>query len=82
MARINNEAADVTHPEASEIEEARKYPGGWIYRIAGIFGPNDEVPREAVIGAWQVSALGEIVGSFRHNPNYDPARFPGSSGRG
>lgn len=57
--------------------EARKNPGGWVYEIEGPYGPDDAVPPEAVVGAWQVDENGRIVGDFIPNPNYRPG-----SGRG
>jgi hypothetical protein len=57
-------------PEAGEIAEAARNPGGWVYRISGNYGPNDRVPPEAIIGAWKVGDDGQIVGEFKHNPNF------------
>jgi hypothetical protein len=66
----------IEKPRPGEIEEARHYPNGWVYRIAGKFGPNDDVPPEAIMGAWKVDANGHIVGDFIVNKNYDPDRWP------
>src|SRR5262249_30311744 len=63
-------------PHAREIEEAKRNPGGWVYRIAGQFDAGSDVPPEAIIGAWTVSAQGVIVGPFVKNPNYDALRWP------
>ncbi len=63
-------------PFAGEIEEAKRTPNGWVYRIAGRFGPSDRVPPEAIIGAWKVDQEGNIVGEFVRNNNYDPERWP------
>jgi hypothetical protein len=63
-------------PFQGEIEEAKRHPDGWVYRIAGAFGPNDRIPPEAIVGAWKVDADGEIVGDFIRNKNYDPNRWP------
>ena len=63
-------------PHPGEIEEAKRTPSGWVYRIAGRFSPHERVPPEAIIGAWRVDANGEIVGSFIENKNYDPMRWP------
>jgi hypothetical protein len=43
---------EVEKPFREEIEEAKRTPNGWVYRIAGRFGPADAVPPEAVVGAW------------------------------
>lgn len=65
-----------TDPYPGEIEEAKHIPGGWVYRIAGRFGPEDRIPPDAVMGAWKVSAEGRIVGDFVKNENYNPRRWP------
>src|SRR4051812_1204472 len=51
-------------PFAGEIEEAKRYPNGWVYRIAGNFAPDSAVPAEAIVGAWQVDSQGRIAGDF------------------
>ena len=63
-------------PFPGEIEEAKRHPNGWVYRMAGRFGPNDSVPPEAIVGAWKVKAEGEIVGALIKNDKYDPVRWP------
>jgi hypothetical protein len=63
-------------PFDGEIEEAKKHPNGWVYRIAGRFGPNDGVPPEAIVGAWKVDAEGKITGDFILNKKYDPEKWP------
>lgn len=59
-------------PHESEIEEAKKNPNGWVYRIDGRFGSNDGVPPEKIIGAWKVDGEGNIEGEFMPNPKYKP----------
>lgn len=67
-------------PYPGEVDEARRHPGGWVYRIAGRFGPADAVPPEAIIGAWKVDTQGNIVpGSYIKNTKYDPRRWPSPS---
>jgi hypothetical protein len=63
-------------PFPGEISEAKRTPNGWVYRIAGRFRPNDQIPKEAIIGAWQVDADGNIVGDFVKNENYDANKWP------
>jgi hypothetical protein len=63
-------------PLAGEIEEAKRNPNGWVYRIAGVFRENEAIPPQAIVGAWQVDGNGHIVGDFQRNPNYDPVRHP------
>jgi len=67
-------------PEPGEIEEARRFPNGWVYRIAGDFGPDDRIPPEAIVGAWKVDERGVIVGDFIKNERYDPVKWPGRLG--
>jgi len=58
-------------PTKEARAEARKCPNGRVYVIDG-YGPNDAVPAQAVVGAWQVDATGEIIGRFIPNPHYRP----------
>ena len=44
------------------VAEAKKEPGGWIYEIAGDYGPDDAVPSTAIRDAWKVGDDGQIVG--------------------
>lgn len=57
-------------PYPGEIEEAKKHPNGWVYRIKGSFSHEDAVPKEAIVGAWKVDSEGRIVGDFNPNPNH------------
>jgi hypothetical protein len=66
-------------PLPGEIEEAKRNPNGWIYRIAVTFAPNENVPPEAIVGAWKVEADGRISGNFIPNNKYNPERWPSSS---
>lgn len=66
-------------PLPGEIAEAKSNPGGWVYRIAGKFGPTEAVPPEAIVGAWKVGDNGLIVGEFIVNGGYDPERWPSST---
>jgi hypothetical protein len=63
-------------PFPGEIAEAMHNPNGWVYRIAGHFGPNHSIPKEAIVGAWKVDSAGKIVGDFVKNGNYDPIKWP------
>lgn len=76
MARIDSEQDSLSQPSIEEVAEAKKHPGGWIYRIAGHYSPEDSVPAEAIVGAWQVNELGIITGAFHSNPRYDSAKYP------
>ncbi len=66
----------IEEPFADEIEEAKQTPNGWIYRIAGRFGPTKPVPSEAIVGVWRVNDRGCIVGGFIRNHRYNPERWP------
>ncbi|MDE1882820.1 MAG: hypothetical protein KGH70_02465 [Rhodospirillales bacterium] len=54
------------------VEEARRTPNGWVYKIDGHFKADEPVPPEAIMGAWKVNATGEIEGEFIPNGNYKP----------
>lgn len=60
-------------PSFAAIEAARRQPNSWIYELDGQFGPDDDVPPEAIVGAWRVDYTGQIVGSFVRNSNYSKA---------
>jgi hypothetical protein len=66
----------VDEPSPDEEDLARLHPNGYVYRLAGYFGPQDAVPPEAIIGAWRVDASGRIAGAFIKNDSYDPRRWP------
>lgn len=70
-------SANAETPLPGEIEEAKRTPGGWVYRIAGNFGPKDRIPPEAIIGAWKVDPNGNISGAFIQNKNFDPKKWSG-----
>jgi hypothetical protein len=57
-------------PSQGAINEARRTPNGWVYKIAGTYDPNDAVPPDAIRGAWKVKEEGNIVGDFLPNPNF------------
>ena len=58
------------NPPKEAIEEALKNPNGWVYVIDSEFNGKDEVPPQAIKGAWKVNEVGIIVGEFTPNPNY------------
>ncbi|WP_198929025.1 hypothetical protein [Rhizobium sp. AC27/96] len=63
-------------PYIQEIEVAKNYPNGRVFRIAGTFAAYEAVPPEAIVGAWEVNDSGEISGEFVFNPNYDRIKWP------
>jgi hypothetical protein len=56
---------EISVPYPGEIDEAKRIPNGWVYRIAGRFGPNDRVPPEAIVGKWIPKAISSAVSLLR-----------------
>jgi len=52
------------------IEQAKRSPNGWVYVIDRAFQDVEDVPKQAIKGAWKVNEKGEIIGDFIPNPNY------------
>lgn len=61
-------------PPLELVEEARRFPDGWVYEIAGSYGPEDALPPEAIEGAWKVDSHGRMTGEFTPNPRFAPNR--------
>jgi hypothetical protein len=57
-------------PPKEAIKEALNHPNGWVYVIDEAFRNQEEVPPQAIKGAWKVNESGIIVGEFIPNPNY------------
>jgi hypothetical protein len=57
-------------PPNAAIEEALNHPNGWVYEIDNFFNKNEEIPPQAIKGAWKVNEKGIITGEFIPNPNY------------
>jgi hypothetical protein len=55
------------------VREAKLHPNGWVYVIDGDYGPDDDIPPEAIVGAWKVDSSGMILGEFIPNPKHKPA---------
>ena len=61
------------HEITDEVTQAAtSNPNGWVYKIDGIFSPDEDVPPEAVVGAWKVDASGNLTCEFIVNPKYKP----------
>lgn len=58
-------------PTKAAKEEALKYPNGYVYAIDESYGDSEEVPPQAIKGAWKVNEKGIITGDFIPNPNYN-----------
>jgi hypothetical protein len=54
------------------LQEAKKHPGGWVYKIEGQYASDVAVPPEAIVGAWEVDASGNLTGKFIDNPRFKP----------
>ncbi|KJS06148.1 MAG: hypothetical protein VR77_06465 [Flavobacteriales bacterium BRH_c54] len=52
------------------IEEAKKFPNGYIYALDPEFEGKEEVPPEHIKGAYKVDKDGKIEGEFIPNSNY------------
>jgi len=59
-------------PTTEIMAEAKRTPNGHVYAIEGSYGPTEDVPPQAIKGAWKVDAEGNIVGEFISNPKYVP----------
>jgi len=57
-------------PTKTAKEEAKRNPNGWVYVLDKTFEKEENVPSEAIRGAWKVNSKGKIVGDFIPNPNY------------
>ena len=53
------------------IEQAKLTPNGFVYKIAGEWGDDVEIPGDAMVGAWKVNERGNIVGNFIPNQHFD-----------
>ena len=53
------------------IKEALNNPNGWVYVIDEAFKNEENVPPQAIQGAWKVDSRGIITGDFIPNPNYN-----------
>jgi hypothetical protein len=54
--------SDPTKPIPREVMgEAKLHPRGYVYKIDGGLGPNDEIPPEAIMGAWNVDEKMEVL---------------------
>lgn len=76
MGIFSRKLKNAEKPYPQEIEQAKMNPNGWVYRIAGKFSETESIPPEAIVGAWQVDADGNISGGFQRNSKYDTKMFP------
>jgi hypothetical protein len=68
-------AGNFGKPEITEEmrANARANPNSWLYVIDEAFDPDGPVPSWAVVGAYPVSAGGQIVEDFHPNDRYRPS---------
>ncbi len=57
-------------PSEAAKREALKHPNGWVYALDAAFEYEEEVPSEAILGAWKVNSEGKIIGDFVPNDKY------------
>jgi hypothetical protein len=60
------------NPDTAAIEAAKQNANGWVYKIDFQYPSQDQVPHEAIVGAWKVNAQGVIEGEFVPNARYCP----------
>ena len=58
-------------PPQNAIQEALRFPNGYVYEIDERYKNMLEVPATAIKGAWKVNQQGLIEGDFIENPNYN-----------
>lgn len=69
---INTHMAD-SKPLQLELQ-AKQNPSGWVYEIDWVYGPDDYVPPEAIVGAWKVDDNGNLTDIFEKNSKHTPVR--------
>ncbi len=53
------------------VEEAKKNPNGWVYKIDKNYDLSGDIPGKAIVGAWRVDEYGNIIlDSYIVNKNY------------
>lgn len=68
-------SGESARPSQWMIDEAKRFPNGWVYEIDGEFGVTERVSPEAIRGAWPVGPDGVISGDFVPNPKFRPNRI-------
>lgn len=54
------------------VQAAKQHPGGWVYQIEKQYASSQNVPPEAILGAWKVDKEGNLTGEFLPNSQYKP----------
>lgn len=55
---------------AELLEEAKRYPDGWVYEIDGRYDRDGAVPAHAVRRGWRVGSDGTPTSEYQDNPGY------------
>lgn len=66
---------DFLSPSNEAQKEAKNHPNGYVYVIEDKYKGKENIPPEAIIGAWKVDKNGLIIGKFIKNPSY-PSSLP------
>lgn len=53
------------------IQEASKFPNGWVYEVKKEYLGREKVPIEGILGAWKVDSSGKITGDFIPVSDFD-----------
>ncbi len=57
-------------PSEEAIKEALDHPNQYVYVIDAAYEGKDDIPPDAIVGAWKVNSKGIIEGDFIPNNNY------------
>lgn len=63
-----------TMPSERAIKEALNIPNGYVYVIDEEYANKQDVPAEAIVGAWKVNEHGIIARPFIPNVKYQPKK--------
>jgi hypothetical protein len=69
---IVNDLKQISQPSEEAKNEALKAPNGYVYVIDAEYRDKENVPPQAISGAWKVNEHGVIIGPFIPNSNYRP----------
>jgi hypothetical protein len=66
---------------AEIIAEAKRTPGGWVYKVDWQYPDDQYTPPEAIIGAFEVDENGNLTGKFEANADYRPVKIASRKAR-
>jgi hypothetical protein len=61
---------NMEYPTEGAIKEALNHANGYVYVIDAAYEGKDDVPPDAIVGAWKENSRGIIEGDFIYNNNY------------